>query len=86
LNLKLYSAEGFMIGSQLAESSSSVDNVELIAASGLGSGRYVWEVSSDTDLTEYGFSWLVEGATPVPEPSVFSLCSLIGLSLLRRRR
>ncbi len=86
LNLKLYSAEGFMIGSQLAESSSSVDNVELIAASGLGSGRYVWEVSSDTDLTEYGFSWLVEGATPVPEPSVLSLFCLIGLSLLRRRR
>jgi hypothetical protein len=88
LDLRLFSATGFVLGSELAASTSSVDNVELIVAKGLAAGRYAWQVtSSDPANTEYGFSWNVESVTmAVPEPSTLILAALgILLPLVRRR-
>lgn len=85
LNLRLFSASGFTLGSEIAASLSTVDNVELILAEGLAPGRYAWQVTSDTDGVDYGFSWNVEGLTAIPEPSIFGL-ALVGLLVFARRR
>jgi hypothetical protein len=85
LNLRLFSASGFTLGTEIGASLSEVDNVELILADGLGPGRYAWQVTSDTSGLDYGFSWNVEGLTMVPEPSVCGL-GLVSLMLLVRRR
>lgn len=84
LNLRLFSASGFTLGTEIAASLSEVDNVELILANGLEPGRYAWQVTSDTSGVDYGFSWNVEGLTLVPEPSIFGL-GLVSLMLLVRR-
>ncbi len=86
LNLRLFSATGLILDSELAASLSANDNVELIVANGLAPGRYAWQVSSDTSAVQYGFSWGVEGFTAVPEPSTWILacCSILFFS--RRRR
>jgi hypothetical protein len=86
LNLRLFSATGFALGSEVAASISSVDNVELIVEGGLATGRYAWQVSSNTTGTEYGFSWNVEGVTAVPEPSDILLLGVGALLFFRRRR
>jgi hypothetical protein len=88
LDLRLFSATGFVLGSELVASTSTVDNVELIVAKGLAAGRYAWQVTSaDPANTEYGFSWNVESvAMAVPEPSTLILAALgILLPLVRRR-
>jgi hypothetical protein len=88
LDLRLFSATGFVLGSELVASTSTVDNVELIVAKGLAAGRYAWQVTSaDPANTEYGFSWNVESVTmAVPEPSTLILAALgILLPLVRRR-
>ena len=85
LNLRLYSASGFALGSELMASISDDFNVELIVADGLAPGRYAWEVSSGTTGTEYGFSWNVEGITAVPEPSTLILTLGWVLVFYRRR-
>jgi hypothetical protein len=84
LNLRLFSASGFTLGTEIGASLSEVDNVELILADGLEPGRYAWQVTSDTSGVDFGFSWNVEGLTLVPEPSVFGL-GLVSLMLLVRR-
>lgn len=84
LNLRLFSANGFTLGTEIGASLSEVDNVELILADGLGPGRYAWQVTSNTSGVDYGFSWNVEGLTLVPEPSVFGL-GLVSLMILVRR-
>lgn len=83
LNLHLYSASGFDLGTELAISASSIDNVELITTL-LGPGRYVWEVSSSTPLTQYGLAW--QSITSVPEPSSTMLITVMSLAIFRRRR
>lgn len=85
LNLRLFNASGFVLGSEIKASLSDVDNVELIVTSGLASGRYAWQVSSNTSGVDYGFSWNVEGLTLIPEPSSLTLV-FAGLLLLTRRR
>lgn len=86
LNLELYSATGFTLGEQLNASLSTVDNVELIVAQNLASGRYAWRVSADTNSVDYGLSWNIEGLTIVPEPSILSMAAFAGLLLIVRKR
>lgn len=77
LDLKLYTASGFSIGSLLESSVSTVDNVELIYLTGLAPGRYALEVTSDTTGTDYGLSWI----TVVPEPGTVGLFLLGGIAV-----
>lgn len=77
LDLRLYSATGFTIGSLLESSVSTIDNVELVYRTGITSGRYALAVSSATTGTEYGLSWI----TVVPEPGTIGLLLLGGLGV-----
>lgn len=77
LDLKLYAASGFAIGSLLGASVSTTDNVELIYLTELASGRYALEVTSNTTGTDYGLSW----TTVVPEPATTWLFLLGGVAL-----
>jgi hypothetical protein len=81
LDLRLYSATGFAVGSQIAASLSTVDNLELIYAKDLSPGRYALSVSSDTDSVNYGLAWTAS----VPEPSSLLLLSVAAIFLLRFR-
>jgi hypothetical protein len=69
LDLKLYSASDFTLGSLLSQSISTLDNTELIWAQGLSAGRYALEVTSNTSSIDYGVAWVMV----VPEPSTFGL-------------
>jgi len=61
LNLKLYTADGFTIGSLIDSSTSTVDNVQRVsfssATNSLKAGRYALEVSSASPNTSYGLAW-----------------------------
>lgn len=81
LNLRLYDADGLLLGSVLASSVSTIDNVELLYLIGLTTGRYALEVTSNTDDIEYGLAWM----NVVPEPST-GLLFLCGASLVVLRR
>ena len=69
LDLKLYSASDFTLGSLLSQSISTLDNTELIWAQGLSAGRYALEVTSNTSSIDYGVAWVMV----VPEPGTFGL-------------
>lgn len=84
LNLRLFSASEFVLGSEIGASLSEVDNVELVLADALAPGRYAWQVTSNMSGVDYGFSWNVEGIALIPEPSVSGL-AFVGLLLLVRR-
>ena len=86
LNLRLFNADGFVLGSEIGASLSETDNVELLLANSLAPGRYAWQVTSDTSGIDYGFSWNVETITAVPEPGVPVLASVGLLFLVFRRR
>ncbi len=84
LDLKLYSASGFTLGSLLSQSVSTLDNTELIWQQGLSAGRYALEVSSNTSSIDYGMAWVMV----VPEPSALVLvaaAAAVGYGWLRRR-
>ncbi len=85
LNLRLYQVTGFTLGTELAASLSNTENVELIEAKGLSAGRYAWQVSSDTNGTEYGLSWITGEFSAIPEPSTW-LFVLGGSVLMLSRR
>jgi len=75
LDLRLYSATGFVVEGQIAASLSPSDNLELIYAKSLSSGRYALSVTSDTAAIDYGLAWTAS----VPEPaSVFLLLAATG--------
>ncbi|MFT3991577.1 MAG: S8 family serine peptidase [Luteolibacter sp.] len=58
LNLKLYQASGFTLGSLVKSSKNTVDNVQLIYQSALASGDYALVVeSASTTATTYGLAW-----------------------------
>ena len=59
LNLRLYRATGFTVGALVAESLSSVDNVELVYQPALTPGTYalVVENISSTTATPYAIAW-----------------------------
>ncbi|MFM7138141.1 MAG: PEP-CTERM sorting domain-containing protein [Planctomycetota bacterium] len=84
LDLKLYSASSFTLGSLLASSASTIDNTELIWATGLSAGRYALEVSSNTNAIDYGVAWTVV----VPEPGTWVLFAVAatGGFVVRSRR
>ena len=66
LNLKLHSAQGFMLDAELDASLSPVDNIEHIYLNALGNGnllgpgRYALEVVSPTDGVDYSLAWFGE--------------------------
>ncbi len=58
LSLRLYQASGFTTGSQIAASTSAMDNVELIYRSALPPGNYALRVeSASSTSTEYALAW-----------------------------
>ena len=58
LTLKLFSASGFTVGTQVDSSASTVDNVEHIWQPTLSPGRYAMEVTADTANVSYGIAWI----------------------------
>ncbi len=56
LSLRIYSATGFIKGSLVDQSISSVDNVEHLYETALPPGRYVLEVSGQSNIP-YGIAW-----------------------------
>jgi hypothetical protein len=56
MNLRLYAATGFTLGTQLDSSVSTLQNVEHIYTS-LGPGRYALEVTSTISSTDYALAW-----------------------------
>ena len=83
LDLKLYSASGFTLGSLVGESVNTVNNTELIWAQGLSPGRYALEVTSDTNAIGYGVAWVMA----VPEPATWALlAAAAGVLVAVRRR
>ena len=58
LNLRLYHANGFTLGSLVAESLSAVDNVELVYQSALPPGTYAMVVQNASAIsTDYALAW-----------------------------
>jgi hypothetical protein len=86
LNLRLYNASGFTLGSQIDSSVSTLYNLEHIYQPGvLGAGRYALEVSSPTAGVDYSLAWYSE-LTVIPEPaSVVLLGAAVTLLASRRR-
>jgi hypothetical protein len=83
LDLRLYAASGFTLGTLLDESVSTLENTELIWARSLPAGRYALEVSSSTTGIDYGLAWV----TAVPEPNTWALAAVAaGVLLVARCR
>lgn len=58
LNLRLHQASGFTTGNLLAESTSSVDNVELVHQAALPPGDYALVVqNASASATDFGLAW-----------------------------
>ena len=58
LNLRLHQASGFTLGPLVAESLSTVDNVELVARTTLAPGNYALVVDNlSTTITPYALAW-----------------------------
>lgn len=82
LHLKLYEADGYVLGNLVDQSISSIDNIQHIWQPLLTSGRYAIEVVSlDSFETDFAVAW------SIPEPSLIVFMAT-GLSMifLRRRR
>jgi hypothetical protein len=58
LNLRLHQASGFTVGSQISESASTVDNVEMIYQPALAPGNYALVVqTASTISTPFALAW-----------------------------
>jgi hypothetical protein len=57
LNLKLFGANGFTLGSMIDSSVSAVDNLQCIYQTALLPGRYALEVSSLSGSANYALAW-----------------------------
>jgi hypothetical protein len=92
LDLKLYAvdANNNLTGSPVAQSISTVDNVEHIwLPNGLSAGRYAWHVElTSGGTTDYALAWQTYAFTPVPEPCAVLAAAAVGLAVGRsvRRR
>jgi hypothetical protein len=83
IDLRLYEATGFDAGTLLAESISTVDNVEHVFKTDLPAGRYMISVSSNLDW-DYALAWDAQTSV-VPEPAAWVLW-LVGLAALAGTR
>jgi hypothetical protein len=83
LDLKLFSATGFSLGTQVDSSASTVDNVEAIYEPNLPAGRYAFQVvlTSGAD-TDFAFAFMI----PEPSELVLMLGSATMFGALRWRR
>ena len=80
LDLKLWHASNFVVGSLVDTSASTIDNVEHIYETTLLAGQYAIEVVTNTNSEKYGLAWkssMVDDAssiaptsTPTPTPTV----------------
>ncbi|CAN5329167.1 hypothetical protein BH09VER1_BH09VER1_49180 [soil metagenome] len=90
LDLYLYTVTSGTVGSLVASSVSTSDNVEYIWSSSLTAGNYVIQVKNATSSgsIDYAVAWQNNGA--VPEPGTIALVSLgalaLGLSSRRWRK
>ncbi len=67
INLRLYTADGFVRGDLLDQSISSIDNIEHIYIYGLPAGRYVFEITSNASWA-YAVAWdLTQSPTVRPD-------------------
>lgn len=82
LDLRLYQASGFVLGSEIDASLSTVDNVEHIYQTNLGPGQYAMVLSSNA-TSEFAMAWQ---AVIIPEPASGVLMVLLSVGLTRRRR
>lgn len=89
MDLALYAADGFALGSLLDESISTVDNVEHLFFENLVAGTYALVVSTDAvgDGQEYGFAWSNDLTFVIPEPSapLMAVLVLVPALCIRRR-
>lgn len=83
IDLKLYAATGFTPGAQLAQSISTIDNVEHIFLQNLPAGRYMISLTSN-QAWNYALAWDAQ-VSAVPEPSSWLLW-LIGIGSLAALR
>jgi len=83
LDLQLYNSAGGVLGSLVAESISTVDNVEHLYLTGLATGEYSIAVQGISGTTDYALAWNI---TAVPEPSTLAACFIGLTSVLIRRR
>jgi len=81
LDLYLYTVNSGTLGSLVASSVSTADNVEYIWSSSLAAGNYVIQVKNATGSgnIDYALAWQNNGA--VPEPGTIALVSLGALAL-----
>jgi hypothetical protein len=84
MDLKFYDSSSSFLGTLLAQSISTEDNIEHIYMTGLSAGTYTLAHTSDTDW-DFGLAWRME-TSPIPEPAAFSLLAATTAILLRRRR
>ncbi len=87
IDIRLFNASGFVVGTMIDESISPIDNVEHMLVPGLGPGRYVIEVTAD-GTENFALAW---DFRTVPEPATILLGSLClfgagGLGYWRWRR
>lgn len=87
MDLKLFTSNNGVLGTEIGASTSLVDNVEHIYLKNLSNGLYTIAVSSDLN-TSFGLAWNI---TAVPEPSSLAclcLIAMIGsvLTIRSRRR
>ncbi|MFO0935146.1 MAG: PEP-CTERM sorting domain-containing protein [Gemmataceae bacterium] len=87
LNLHLYAADANfnLVGSPIAESLSTVDNVQYLwLTSGMSTGRYAMLIdTTDAAISDYGLAWQF---ISVPEPTTVGGLSLVILLVVRRIR
>ena len=65
LNLRLYTASGFVKGALIDESVSNVDNVEHLFEPTLPQGRYLMEVTGNQTGIAYGLAWNTVGSVSI---------------------
>lgn len=85
MDLRLFRSSNGVLGTEVAASLSTIDNVEHLYLRNLSAGLYTIQVSSNID-TRFGLAWNI---TAVPEPSSIAFLALIGgvvsVRYLRRR-
>jgi hypothetical protein len=81
LDLRLYDSTMGFLGTQVAASLSTVDNVEHLYLKNLASGLYTIAVTGDA-ATDFGLAWNI---TAVPEPGVLVLLGVPAVGLIAAR-